>query len=366
MKLTFPHMGNVFMIAKCLLDEFNLSYVVPPLQSKRTLELGTKYCPEGACLPLKITIGSLIEAYELGADTALMVGGSGPCRLGYYSVMQQEILQDAGVKMEVIALEATNGCVSNLISKIKRITKGFKVPKLLKTISQVTSLSIQIDELEQLCFYNRAYEQLQGTTNSIYQEFREQAFATKGVKAYKRLIKHTKNKLKLIPLNIHKTALKIGIVGEIYGNIDPFAKLNLEKKLGDMGVLVHRYVTISDWIVDKIIKKELHLPQNKQYAKAAKPYLNAMIGGHALETIGHTVMYANKNYDGVIQIYPLGCMPEIVAQSILPTVSQQENIPVLTLIVDEMTGEAGYMTRVEAFLDLLEKRRANKQLSIIS
>ena len=95
---------------------------------------------------------------------------------------------------------------------------------------------------------------------------------------------------------------------------------------------------------------------------AAKPYLGAMIGGHAQETIGNTVIYANKNYDGVIQIYPLTCMPEIVAESILPSIERDLGFPILTLIIDELTGEAGYMTRVEAFIDLLEKRRERTEV----
>lgn len=55
----------------------------------------------------------------------------------------------------------------------------------------------------------------------------------------------------------------------------------------------------------------------------------------------------------------MGCMPEIVSKSILPTISKDRNFPILTLIVDEMTGEAGYITRIEAFLDLLERRKKN-------
>ncbi len=66
-----------------------------------------------------------------------------------------------------------------------------------------------------------------------------------------------------------------------------------------------------------------------------------------------------KNIDGAIQIFPMGCMPEIVSKSILPTVSKNENIPILSLVVDELTGEDGYITRIEAFLDLLERRKNN-------
>jgi len=88
-----------------------------------------------------------------------------------------------------------------------------------------------------------------------------------------------------------------------------------------------------------------------------------MIGGHAQETIGNTVLYAQKGYDGVIQIYPLTCMPEIVAESILPEVQNDIDIPVLTLIIDEMTGEAGYLTRVEAFIDLINRRREKAEIN---
>ncbi len=31
----------------------------------------------------------------------------------------------------------------------------------------------------------------------------------------------------------------------------------------------------------------------------------------------------------------------------------------MSLVVDEMTGEAGYSTRIEAFIDLLERREDN-------
>jgi len=33
------------------------------------------------------------------------------------------------------------------------------------------------------------------------------------------------------------------------------------------------------------------------------------------------------------------------------------------LIIDEMTGEAGYMTRIEAFVDLLRKRRERGEIA---
>jgi predicted nucleotide-binding protein (sugar kinase/HSP70/actin superfamily) len=50
-------------------------------------------------------------------------------------------------------------------------------------------------------------------------------------------------------------------------------------------------------------------------------------------------------------------MPEIVAQSILPRISRELSFPVLTLVFDEHTGKAGVLTRLEAFVDLLRRKR---------
>ena len=67
-----------------------------------------------------------------------------------------------------------------------------------------------------------------------------------------------------------------------------------------------------------------------------------------------------NNFDGFIHLLPFTCMPEIVAGSILPTIEKEQNIPIMSLVLDEMTGEAGFLTRIEAFIDLVRKRRELK------
>ena len=56
-------------------------------------------------------------------------------------------------------------------------------------------------------------------------------------------------------------------------------------------------------------------------------------------------------------------MPEIIAQSTLVEVQKKYGIPIMTLIVDEMTGEEGYKTRLEAFVDMIEMRKRQASLS---
>ena len=85
------------------------------------------------------------------------------------------------------------------------------------------------------------------------------------------------------------------------------------------------------------------------------------IGGECIETIGDSVFAAQNGIDGIIHIMPFSCMPEIVSQNILPKVSREENIPVLSLVLDEQTGNAGYITRIEAFADLIKRRKMRRE-----
>ena len=360
MKVTFPHLGNAYICVKTLLDELNIDYIIPPFNNKKALELGSLHVPESACLPLKITVGNIMEAYHQGADTVLMAGGKGPCRFGYYCEMQREILEDAGCGMDVITLEAPGNNLFELARRIKKLAGGIRLLKLLKAAAQTARISKKVDELESFARIVRCREIKKGDTDRLYNGFLEKVLGMNGYRQIAKLINETMKQLSLINLEKEKKPLKVGIVGEIYTTIDQYTNFNIEKKLGDMGVEAHRYVTVSQWIYEHMIKKSLHLPRDMKYARAAKPYLGKLIGGHARETLGNTVLYAGDGYDGVIQTYPLSCMPEIVAQSILPSIEEDFNIPVLILLIDEMTGEAGFVTRLEAFVDMLYERRKMK------
>lgn len=357
MKITFPHLGNTYITVKSIFDDLGIDYVIPPFNNKKALELGTKYVPEMVCLPLKINIGNYIQAYEMGADTILMAGGCGPCRFGYYAQLHQEILRDAGYDMEIITLEAVYG-VRDLLSRINRILpRKAAYVKLPGVVRRAVKVAKRTDELEMLTYRLKPRERSAGSVDAIYRSFREDALKTCGTGAMLKLIDKTVGRLESIGLRSDAKPLKIGIVGEIYTGIEQYASFEIQEKLGRMGVEADRKVTVSNWIIEHMIKKGLHLPRDLEYAEAARPWLGAMIGGHAQETVGNTALYAKNGYDGVIQIFPFSCMPEIVAESLLPYMERELGIPVLTLIIDEMTGEAGYMTRVEAFIDMLEKRR---------
>ena len=360
MIITFPHMGRVYIPAKALFDDLGVQVVVPPPVSKETLEIGTRISPESACLPLKINLGNYIQSMERGADTIVLTGSCGPCRFGYYGVVEQEILQDQGYNMDVVILDAPGKDPRILLERIRKISGNSSWPKIAKAFMQASKIVEKTDELIDIYLRKRPREENKGETNQQQNRFEKEVLKYHGSNEILGFIEECIEEAEEIPEDPYTEPLRIGLVGEIYTLIEPYVNLDVENKLGSLGVEVHRGITVDDWI-------KTHLSMDRGYKKKRRAmlskgadYLDLCIGGHAQETIASTVHYSDVDMDGVIQILPFGCMPEIVAECIIPTISRERHFPAMTLTVDEMTGEAGYMTRLEAFVDLLEQKKGKK------
>lgn len=350
-RVTFPHMGNLWIPARAFFQEMGLEVVVPPKNSKKTLDLGIKYSPEFACLPLKINLGNFIEALERGADTIVMGGGCGPCRFGYYGEVQQAILKELGYDVRMIVLEP------DLIQgyrELRDLFGGFPLKRLFNAGKLAWNKILALDEIHRLVLKRRASERVAGQVDKLYNAFLaklDQTMSVDGInrlkREYRELVDDTRGKFK------RGMEIKIGLVGEIYLIIEPFVNLEIEKKLGQLGATVEKEVYISNWL-----SHFLHLDNEMEaITKAAEPYLRSFVGGHGIDSVGNAVRYARRGFDGVIHIGPFTCMPEIVAQTILPEVSQREGIPFISLFFDEHSGDAGLITRLEAFIDLIGRRK---------
>lgn len=361
MQVTYPHMGNLYIVIKAILTSFGVDVVLPPPTSRRTVELGMRFSPEFACYPFKLTLGNYLEARELGADTILMAGGIGPCRFGYYAQVQQEILRDLGIDMEMIVLEPPDVDYRETAEKARYMVGECSWWQVVKAIRYGWSKARALDTIEQELHYLRPRvvktNELERTYRTALQEVDAAPNSRATEKAAKKFLKLT-----------HKMPqrkgdfLKVGLVGEIFTVLDPFANYDIERCLGLLGVEVKRNIWISAWINEHLFRGLLRVKSGfEDVDRFAPPYLNSFVGGHGRESVGSTVKYALQNYDGVIQVAPFTCMPEIVAHSVLPAVSRDHDIPVLTLYLDEHSGEAGIQTRLEAFVDLMAARRQEKK-----
>lgn len=361
MKVTFPHMGNLHIPIRALLEDLGVEVVVPPLPTQRTIALGALHSPEFACYPLKLNLGNFIEAYHLGADTILMAGGVGPCRFGYYAQVQKQILDDLGYSFEMIVLEPPRGHLGGLWERIRRLTGNQPVTAVWKAIKFAWAKFVALDEIDRVAQKIRPREARRGDTSRVYRRALQWVDEADSMAAVKKARTRALEALHSIEQDRGREVLRAGIVGEVFMVLEPFANLEVERRLGEMGVEVTRSVFISDWIRAHLFLDALRLKGGRAVKEAARPYLNHFVGGEGQESVGYAALFAREGIDGVIQIAPLTCMPEIVAQSVLPQLSSDYQLPVMTLYLDEHSAEAGVLTRLEAFVDLLARRHRTKE-----
>jgi predicted nucleotide-binding protein (sugar kinase/HSP70/actin superfamily) len=61
--------------------------------------------------------------------------------------------------------------------------------------------------------------------------------------------------------------------------------------------------------------------------------------------------------DGFCMVVSMGCGPDSLVAEFIRERAQAESVPFLLLVIDEHTGTAGLVTRVEAFIELLNRRK---------
>lgn len=357
MNITFPHLGNTCFAAKALFDDLNISYIIPPFTNKEILQIGSKHSPEEMCLPYKLMLGSYIKAIEQGADTLLLPGSCGPCRFGEYGELQKNVLEKLGYKVELIVLDKPTAIgKSEFINRINKINKQSKVSPILKIKAIKLSQKIinLMDSIEGDLRFLAGYEKEKGQCRKVLEDCRRETLECKGTEETVKILKRYKRKIKDIELDKNKDPIKIAIIGEIYTILEPFSNLYIEDKLMNMGVSTFKSLTPSWWVKNTLLS--VIKLNSLDIRFASRKYLPYYIGGHCKESVGDAVLFKKKGFHGAIQIFPMGCMPEIVCKAILPTISKEEEFPIMSLVVDELTGESGFDTRVEAFVDLLERR----------
>lgn len=358
MKITFPHLGNAFIAIEELLVGVGHEPVTPPPGTKRTLELGSSISPEHACLPFKIILGNMLEGIEKGADSVLMIGGCGPCRLGYYGEIQKILLSRSGRKVKFLTLEPPGNYQGGMGQFLQTMFAKTNPLQLVKKARLAWAKLEAVELLEQQALRLRARETVKGTASALLRKELAAVRNTSSIRGLRNTFKEgTRRFHALVEQNKRKPVLRIGLLGEIYTVVEPFANLNIEARLGGLGVEVVRTISLKSWVEDHIFKSILGISHIGPLQESAKGYLRGFIGGHGLESVARSVEAARDGLGGVIHILPLACMPEVVAQGILPQVSADSGMPVMSLVVDEHSAETGVQTRLEAFVDLVERRQ---------
>lgn len=363
LKVAFPHMGTIYVAWEMALKKIGVEAFIPPYTNKNTLSLGTKNSPEAICLPYKLILGNFIEAIEGGVDYVSMITSPGICRLGEYGRNIEQVLKELGYDANYIELNLYDG-FKGMFEYLTNISNSKNYLKIINAIYLAVRMVFALDELQNFLSYYRAREINKGDSEKAFNKAIQMLRKAQNASQLAKALKNGLKEISSVKIDKNRNILHVDLTGEIYIVNDEFSNQNMERELGAMGVQVRRSLTISSFLKDAIIPKifkqgETHL---ERAYRLAKPYLMRDIGGDSLECISDVLYAKERNVDGLIHVSPFTCMPEIMSQNIFPKMREDINLPILTLIMDEQTGRAGYITRLEAFVDLMRRKKMKAKI----
>ena len=347
MKAAFPYLGYDTAALKTFIEDLGAEVALPPPTSRRTLDLGVRHSPELICMPFKLTTGNFIEALERGADTLLMAAGARKCRFGYYHYLQTRALDRLGFKYRFIPVSQYTPYV--FIWRLMPSIFGVSPTRVLRALGIMFAKSAMTEEFRVLLNRKRAvaFDEVE----RLMPEAQGRIERARSVTAIRRTRRWLREAFRT---NGRRPDLRVGLVGEIFFVVEKFANQDIERELGRLGVEV---------VFERSLYKHLlHLLKVDRVfyrsRRLARQYLDECPGGEAIRTVGESVHYARQTgVDGLVHVFPFTCMPENIALEALGELTKDTGVPVLSLSFDEHTSQTGLLTRLEAFVDLLKRRK---------
>jgi predicted nucleotide-binding protein (sugar kinase/HSP70/actin superfamily) len=141
------------------------------------------------------------------------------------------------------------------------------------------------------------------------------------------------------------TKLTVAIIGHCYTVYDSFINMELIRKLRGYGIGV---VTLDmlDYLESKEKCKELDKMLFWDYGTRAYG--------------GVIQLMESGEIDGILALTSFGCgVDSFVDELVEKKIRQESDIPFMKLVLDEHSAEAGFCTRLEAFVDMIIRRRTH-------
>ena len=402
--VTWPYMGEPLnLTVKQLVFDLGADSIAraPESITEETLKRGCEDLAE-TCCPYALISGSLEETIVNAHKKAggpvdaqiLMLHGEGPCAFGWYSIALKEKLPkrlsrvspDISLNWLTTGIDHSVGFwhdLAELCSEEKQYhLKKIKSPlSFLKPINLQDTIPILRNALTKLHLAEEI-RRLYLLARPFGGQVAEEAYKTglKGLDDAKsiRKMRFSLNNTKEIFEEIigDKKAPQVITVGEIYVAITPYAnRYTVDRLLGDSGLQVIEGIGVSHYLkcaikptiarflqnltpIKQLNKKGLKVFSQGLRDKDSAPYLNFEVGGDGVLSVASARRALRSGTSGIVQIYPLNCMPEIVAKPAISELALLYNVPYLGLSFNRETDTERLMTEVLTFSKLIKTAKS--------
>jgi len=381
-RLLIPAMGPNAEVAAAGLRAEGIRAEALPMPDHEAVRCGRKYTSGKECLPMTVTLGSVLQRLRAETDAGeryafFMPATKGPCRFGMYNLLDKVIFEMLGLqeRVRVVSQPESNFFQGVPAGAALRIWASFVAADLLEAmLHDVRPLETHPGAAR------RIYDDCTGRVCDLLESSPAPGLGNALARVpgdlfgLRPLLKRAAVRFAAVK-DPGRRVPTVAVVGEIYVRCDPFSNDFVIDRLERQGLRVrfapfNEFIEYVDWVNtvkrsenrhessgsvlgDQVNRHVKRLVLERLYAavrpamgwhrrlrvsdtlKAVAPYLSPSLHGEAVLTLGGPLFeHAAGEILGVVNVGPLECMPTKVAEAQFFHAAERQGLLSLTLALN--------------------------------
>jgi predicted nucleotide-binding protein (sugar kinase/HSP70/actin superfamily) len=323
------HFYRYFPFWKKLLEGLDVELVLSPPTNKKIVEEGVTHGFGELCIPVKIYYGQVLKLIRENPDLDYIFVPR------YVAEVKEAYFCPKFLSLpDVIKILPDVPRILNFEVNVKEFPIATSAIELGKELGRTQNQSLD------------TYRKAQAYFDEYHKFLRDGASVNHALRLVER------NRPFTLPKKKQKGDLRFLLLGHAYNIFDTFINLDFQKKLQDQGV---EAITIEN-LPESIFKSPVII--NKRLRNYWRHEEEIM------QSIRYFLTKGRGEIDGVIFLISFACGPDSLISELIMRDMKVVGLAFLEIIMDEHSGEAGLLTRVESFVEMV--RRKKKKLAMDS
>ncbi len=308
--------------------DLGIKIVLSDVTTKETMTRGSALVVTETCLPIKVYIGHVLNLIDKGVDKILVpsIQSIAPKIYNCSKIRGLPDLVRNVVKKDFTMIEAT----------LDKSEKNHGLYDFLKEMAEPFGITDM--------------ERIKKASKAGWRTYNNFHIMSKSGMSYKKAMNYALQGKVFIENQTKEFPISIALISHGYNIFDERTSMKIFDKLEKMDVRVYSSLQLSNEQMDdgiKALREDMYWANEREMTGAAGHYLKDM------------------KIDGIITLTAFGCGPDSLMIERITRRAKRFNKPLLNLTIDEQTGEAGFITRLEAFVDMLFRKKRAKILNKI-
>jgi len=303
--------------------DLGIEIILSDKTTKKTLARGAALVVSETCLPVKVYMGHVLNLLDKGVDKIFIpsIQSIAPKIYNCSKIRGLPDLVRNVVKRDFQIIEST-------------FDKSEKNQGLYEFLEETVAAYGITDK-----------KRIKKASKAGWKCYNNFNIMTRSGMSYKQAMSYALQGKVFIQKESREYPISVALVSHGYNIYDEQISMKIFDKLNDMDVKVYDSTLLSAEQMDEGINS---LGQSIYWANEREMTGSA---GHYLK---------DNKIDGLITMTAFGCGPDSLMVERINRKAKHFAKPLLNLTIDEHTGEAGFITRLEAFVDMLYRKKRAK------